>query len=554
MGWRSVEGPTHFHDRLTLPARTTFAEALAERFSRIEMPADWQRRWMDRKQAIAVLAYKGSAPQTDTVVGANPRLTRTMVKSSGQLDRKSMIILTKELQPDDTLDWEVPAGSWQIVFFFSQPANLRVIGGVGMGPQLVIDHMNRAALEAHIDAVLHEAGSLSPYFGNVLRAVFCDSLEIVAELYWSNQFLDEFRRRRGYDLIPWLPFLSIPGRANPYGGPVSPAPIFESPGADKARTDYWCTVSELWLENFFQPLVSRAHRNHLKARVQAHGAPVDILHAYGLADIPETEQLFAGGSSPFLKAASSAAHIYGHPIVSSESFVHFGMAYRSTAASLVRDVNALIAAGINQVIYHGFPYYYPDPSDPGWFPFNSPNFADHFNPHAKIWADVPGVNAYISRLQYIAQNGSTVCRYAFYRPRLDYPNQPDVTMPATLVYDYVNDDILRRSRMSKNRLVTPGGAQYETLVLPADDSAMRSRFQGLKIVIGNPRPSELFARWKVAGSEFTFYYNPGSADIRVTLPPGSYEIWDPHTGETLPTRESQLIVTPGSGSLLCRIR
>jgi len=65
----------------------------------------------------------------------------------------------------------------------------------------------------------------------------------------------------------------------------------------------------------------------------------------------------------FLKAASSAAHVYGRKVVSAGSFVHFGQAYRSTTESLERDANRLFAAGVNQIVYHGFPYVYFNDTD-----------------------------------------------------------------------------------------------------------------------------------------------------------------------------------------------
>src|SRR5262249_13795660 len=140
------------------------------------------------------------------------------------------------------------------------------------------------------------------------------------------------------------------------------------------------------------------------------------------ADIPETEQLYADGRVEFLKVASSAAHVYGRKLVSAESFVHFGKAYQSTAESLERDVNRLIAAGVNQMVYHGFPYTYLDRPDPGWYPFaDPPGFSDHFNDHnQKIWLAVPALNAYISRLQLVSRRARPVARYALYLPALDY--------------------------------------------------------------------------------------------------------------------------------------
>src|SRR5262249_5479372 len=152
-------------------------------------------------------------------------------------------------------------------------------------------------------------------------------------------------------LTPWLPFVGMPGRGEVYP-PYLSGPWFDGPGAENVRRDYWQTVSDVWMDNFFAPFAGWLHAHGLMARVQAHGAPVDLLKAYAIADIPETEQLYADGRVEFLKVASSAAHVYGRKLVSAESFVHFGKAYQSTAESLERDVNRLIAAGVNQMVYH----------------------------------------------------------------------------------------------------------------------------------------------------------------------------------------------------------
>jgi hypothetical protein len=59
-----------------------------------------------------------------------------MVKTPGRLDPRSIKVLTEQMRPDGILEWDVPQGQWQLFVFFQQPVNTRVIGGVGMGPQL----------------------------------------------------------------------------------------------------------------------------------------------------------------------------------------------------------------------------------------------------------------------------------------------------------------------------------------------------------------------------------------------------------------------------------
>ena len=54
----------------------------------------------------------------------------------------------------------------------------------------------------------------------------------------------------------------------------------------------------------------------------------------------------------------------------------------NSLATLERDADRLIAAGVNQIICHGFPYVYLDRAEPGWYPFVDPaSFSDHFTDH-----------------------------------------------------------------------------------------------------------------------------------------------------------------------------
>jgi hypothetical protein len=553
---RTVRGPGRFTDRLVLPpAAPGFAEMIAKMTgTSLALPSGWQERLEARKRPVAVVAIRGTAPEVEESRSEPFPMPRTVVKTPGRLDPASAVLLTDKLKDDGTLDWVAPEGTWQLFLFAQQPGSARVIGGVGTGPQLVLDHMNRNALEAHLNRIGEPAETaIGKYFGKGLRAVFCDSLEVHAELFWSDTFLQEFRRLRGYDLTPWLPFLKVPGTGEPYGGWDSP-PMFDGEGAARVRRDYWHTVSDLWIDNFFRPLRDWAHRRGLLARVQAHGAPADTLRAYGIADIPETEQLFAGGSMPFLKAASSAAQIYGRRLVSAEAFVRMGQAYKTTAESLERDTNTLIAAGINQIIYHGFPYEYMDRPEPGWHPFASPlPFSDHFNPrNTKIWSEIPRMNGYISRLQYIAQNGKRIVRYAVYRPELEYPNRSDVQGPQSLDWDFISEHALGQSRVRDGKLVTPGGAEYEALIAP-ESAELRRRFPGVKVLPAVPSGEEEPVRWKLGDNEFIFCFNPSSAAKTVKLPAGAWEIWDAFTGTVAPHRGDTLGLAGGAAKLLRRM-
>ena len=555
---KALSGPSHFRDKIVLPPpRQTSGMNLARMtgLTSEELPSGWQERLRARTRVIAILAVSGTEPVVEMKEARGlSRAPKPVVKTPGRLDPRSVKLLTERMQPDGTLDWEVPQGQWQLFVFFQQPVNTRVIGGVGAGPQLVLDHMNGAALAAHLKRLSEAAGpEIGSYYGKTVRAGFCDSLEVEAENYWTDNFLNEFQKRRGYDLTPWLPFIATPGRGDPYGLYQS-APWFDGPDAARIRQDYWQAVSDLWLDNFFAPLHDWLHAQGLVARIQAHGAPVDLLKAYAQADIPETEQLYADGRMEFLKAASSAAHVYGREVVSAESFVHFGQAYKSTAESLERDANRLIAAGVNQIIYHGFPFVYLDRPEPGWHPFADPaSFSDHFNDHnTKIWPAIPTLNAYISRLQVVSRLAHPVARYALYVPDLDYSRWADGPIRATVDYDYINDDALARSKVRDGKFVAPSGAEYETLVLPSDNPAIRKRFPGLRILAGDLPSENGPTRWKIGGAEFRFYFNDTNSAKQYALGAGSFELWDPATGHITPYIEGHVRLEPGKAQMLLK--
>jgi len=365
---QAVHGPMHFRGKPPEPKAASGLGAAVAALSGVPdyLPEGWQERMEKRSRLVAVVAYRGSEAQV------GPRQQQFLanpdgdVKRTGMLEESSAVVLTGRLTADGSLDWDVPEGDWQIFTFKQFPADLRVVGGAGAGPQLVMDHMNRDAFLAHTRRVGESAREhVGNYFGNGLRAIFCDSLEVHAYLFWGDTFLSEFQRRRGYDLTPYLPILKVPGFSDPYGGFASP-PIYDIPGTgEKVRRDYWQTVSDVMVDNFYQPFADWANQNKLLARVQAHGSPTDVARVYGLSNIPETEDLYNGGRYDFLKMAASAAHVYGHKIASSESFVWMGKAYQTTPEKIKRYADELLTAGINEIIYHGFPYEYMDRPEPG---------------------------------------------------------------------------------------------------------------------------------------------------------------------------------------------
>jgi hypothetical protein len=181
-----VTGPARLREQIELPEpRATGGMFLARMVgTSLTLPPGWQQRLQARTRVVAALAAPaGTDPSTETVTGG---LTgaRVVVRTSGKLYPRSVKVITGLVKLNRTIEWEVPPGSWRIFVFFQQPVDIRVISGVGAGPQLVLDHMNKAALEGHLARIYQAAGpEIAAFYGNTLRAGFCDSLEVEGDIF-----------------------------------------------------------------------------------------------------------------------------------------------------------------------------------------------------------------------------------------------------------------------------------------------------------------------------------------------------------------------------------
>lgn len=486
----SVAGPAKFHERVETPSIDDGDPANTPAWLQ-GLPEGWAERMRKRTKVVAVVAARGTDARWEWNQG-NGR--QRSVAKPGELEAGSSMDLTARLDADGTLSWDVPEGTWQVFVFSQAPTGQRVNAGAGAGPQLVMDHLSAAAFAAHAKRVGDDAiPYIGKYFGDGLRAIFCDSLEVVANLFWSDDFLEEFKRRRGYDLLPYLPILKVQSYEEPFGE-FAGWPVYEMAGiGDQVRHDYRQTLSDLMAERFYGQFNRWAHEHKLLSRTQAHGSPTDVLRIYGEADIPETEDLFDQGGYDFLKMAASAAHVEGRAIVGSESFVWSNSVYETTPEKVKVAADELLTAGVNAIVYHGFPYIMPGVPAPGWHPFigmyGDGNYSSQFNELNPLWEYYGPLNDYMARVQYLSQAGTNVAAVALYRNdamhgAYEAPPAPKLNqalMDAGYNYDHLNADSLLRCEVRGKVLVTRGGAEYRALVLPAVeamDAALAEKMAG----------------------------------------------------------------------------
>ena len=253
------------------------------------------------------------------------------------------------------------------------------------------------------------------------------------------------------------------------------------------------------------------------ARNQAHGAPGNLLDLYAAADIPETES-FGMTPLPIVRDcaprpidvnprpgsavenligrfASSAAHVSGRPLASSETLTWLRENFRESPAAAKPQIDRLFAAGINHIFYHGASYSPADAAWPGWFFYAS----TQLNPNNPLWRDFGAMNAYVARVQSVLQAGRPDNDVLIYWPFDDLVDDPRGLMrqlrrareqmahrivgrrawPSKLLhagygFDFISDAQIAQLRVEGGALVAPGG-RYRALRDSAPRVACRSR-------------------------------------------------------------------------------
>jgi hypothetical protein len=263
--------------------------------------------------------------------------------------------------------WTVPTGDWRLFAFYQNATRHNVLASAFPGAEIqnashqvnVIDHLDEAGIQEYIDKLGKPwLEKLAPYKP---QAFFEDSFELIGELPWSNRFHDAFLQQHGYDITPYLPLVfRRHGESKYLNMLLAPADAHASENGQRIREDYEATRETLFREQHVLPLKSWLEQENIAFRLQAHGGFGDYLDNYQLADIPESEALFANGNFEFLKLAASAGHVAGKPIVSSESFVAMAMdPQRFQIDDFYYFAGNAYAAGINRLMLHGYAYALP---------------------------------------------------------------------------------------------------------------------------------------------------------------------------------------------------
>ncbi len=299
------------------------------------------------------------------------------------------------------------SGEARVAVFFIQGHTGQQVKRAAVGAEgPVLDPFSRDAVATHLQKVgeplVKAFGATPPY------AIFSDSLEAYGA-DWTPLLPEEFRKRRGYDLMAHLPELWAGG----------------TPEAEKVRHDYGRTLTELVDENYLTQINDWAKAHGTRFRSQTYGEPAVSLASQRLVALPEGEGPQWRAFST-LRWATSANHLFGNKVTSGETFTWLhSPVFRATPLDMKAEADIDFIMGENQLVFHGWPYSPPlsstgsvsEPESPwpGWSLYAAAVFNDH-NPWHPV---MPMVDAYIARMSALLREGEPSNQVAILLPTDD---------------------------------------------------------------------------------------------------------------------------------------
>ena len=316
-----------------------------------------------------------------------------------------------------------------------------------------------------------------------------DSWEMGAQ-NWTAAFREEFLRRRGYDLLPYLP--AVTGRV-----------VGSHEISERFLWDLRQTANELVLEN---------HAAHLKELGRRHGfglsiEPYDMtpcadLSLGAVADVPMGE-FWLHGFNTFHSViqAASIAHTCGRPVVGAESFTSGDTEKWLAHPGSIKPLGDwALAAGINRIVFHRYQHQPWLDRVPG---MTMGPYGVHWERTQTWWDMAPAYHAYLSRCQFMLRRGLPVADVCIWPPRARpmFSGRPPRPPGATrrTAWAIISTPAPRRPcspglTVEDGRLVLPDGMSYRVLVLPERETMTPALLRRVKelveagaTVIG-PRP------------------------------------------------------------------
>lgn len=410
---------------------------------------------------IAVLAIRQDAGKTDDV-------------NSWTVD------LTEAFSEEDGLNTELPPGDWKIVRYVCTNTGQPMISSTPNSTGPMIDHFSAEATEVHINFFIDklEAALGKPIGESGLDYLYTDSYEVQGQL-WTPLLAEEFQKRTGYSLVPYLTVFS--------GDDEALDPEIRS----RFMYDFRKVLSDLIIGNHYRKATEICEANGIGFVAEAagpgwpiHNCPFESIKSSGSLSFPRGEFWHLPVKTDYwrrlhgtergahylhdlqvIKGVASASHLYGQKYVEAEAFTGTHL-WIEGPGDLKSTADRAFCEGLNRINFHTWPHTPAVAGEPGWvYAFGTlVSETRIWWPKAKEWMD------YLARCSYLLQQGNFMGDLLYFygdsAPNFVPPKQFDPDLGVGYDYDYTNTEKLLEFEVTDGRLTLDNGQTYQLLVLP----------------------------------------------------------------------------------------
>ncbi|MCC6126106.1 MAG: alpha-L-rhamnosidase N-terminal domain-containing protein [Pirellulales bacterium] len=463
-----VEGPKKFQEKLRQP------QAVKNYYRDITVLAFPTPEGKSRIPHLSDKALFGAGLSTLVAPAAWPAAPADETISPDRL-----VDISAKMDKEGQLTWDVPDGKWTILRLGHTTTGVENHPSPASGSGLECDKMSKEAAEAHFAGLIGKIiEKVGPLAGKTLVATHIDSWENGSQ-NWTPKFREEFQKRRGYDMLPFLPAMT--GRI-----------VGSRETSERFLWDVRQTISELVLQNYAGHFREMAHRHGMKLTIEGYsGCPCDELAYGGYADEPigefwawwfGTNKTF--GFSFSATQMASVAHVYGKKIVGAEAFTSCNTEKWLGHPGNIKTLGDwAFCEGINRFIFHRYAMQPWLNVQPG---MTMGPWGLHYERTQTWWEMSKAWHEYLARCQYLLREGlhvADVCylgadaapqcllgqkRLLAKTPDPLDPDNPDYPRERIdYSFDVASTDaLLTRMSVADGRIVLPDGMSYRLLVLP----------------------------------------------------------------------------------------
>ena len=442
-----VEGPKRFEGTLAQP------ETVAGYYKDITVQA-FRASGAYRIPNIQAKAGFAGGPVCPGVAGnlVTPEMENslpagTAIRLCGVLD------VTAQMDAGGRLVWDVPAGKWTILRFGHTSTGMTNSPAPATGCGLECDKLSKEGAEANFDGMMAKLiANSGPSMRKALVATHVDSWENGTQ-NWTTRMREEFKQRRGYDMLPYLPVMT--GRV-----------VGSLETSERFLWDLRRTISEMVIENYAGHIRKLAHDRGIRFTIEAYGGPCDSIPYGAMADEPMGEFWDPAGAMETCRGMASSAHVYGKQVVGAEAFTAGGHErWLQHPAAIKALGDQAFCEGINRFVFHRYAMQpWVDDRKPG---MTMGPWGQHYERTQTWWDQTPAWHEYLSRCQYMLRQGLFVADICY----LQAENPPQgLGGHPKLGYDWdecSSEVVLTRMSVENGRIVLPDGMSYRVLALPS---------------------------------------------------------------------------------------